>query len=96
MTIPKRTSELLEEQWLDVKEAGWQDWVAPIAAVGVTGLGLLATPFTGGGSDVAAAGIDAALLGTDAAATGAAAAGADAAATGAEKATKIQGRIPKR
>ena len=86
MTIPKRTSELLEEQWLDVKEAGWQDWAAGAAAAGVTALGVLGTPFTGGGSDVAAAGIDASLLGADAAATGAAATGAaatDAAATGA-------------
>jgi hypothetical protein len=79
MTIPKRTSELLEEQWLDVKEAGWKDW----AAAGVGLLGLAATPFTGGGSDAAAAAIDGSLLGADAAATGAAATGADAAATGA-------------
>ena len=95
MTIPKRTSELLEEQWLDVKEASWQDWAAGAAALGVTTLGVLGTPFTGGASDVAAAGADAALLGgaaatdaaaTDATATGAAAAGAaatDATATGA-------------
>ena len=94
MTIPKRTSELLEEQWLDVKEASWKDWVLPAIATGVTTLGILGTGFTGGASDAAAAGIDGALLGTDAAATatGAAtatdAAATDAAATATDAAAK--------
>jgi len=83
MTIPKRTSELLEEQGLDAKEAGLLgDIGTDLGLAGVTALGVLGTPFTGGASDVAAAGIDAGLIGADAAATGAAAA-TDAAATGA-------------